>query len=58
MMQLHSKANSRRRRLRHARHPGARIDLNPIRVDLSEEEILADLVYPAPVSSLERRPLA
>ena len=46
------KANETRKR-RHARTPMGKLDL---RIELSQEEILADLHYPAPTRRVRRRP--
>jgi hypothetical protein len=55
MMQLRTKPNNRKRRHSHARSTRAAIDLKPIRIEISDEEILADLLYPAPADSVARR---
>ncbi len=54
MTQLRTKPNNRKRRRGHARPTGAAIDLKPIRIEISDEEILADLLYPAPADSVAR----
>jgi hypothetical protein len=54
-MQLHTKRNRRGRREAHRRPNRTAVDPKPLRVEISDEEILADLLYPAPVSALERR---
>ena len=46
------KADHRRKRRRHI-HPLARLDL---RIEVSQEEILADLHYPAPARRVRSRP--
>jgi hypothetical protein len=53
MMQLRSKRNSRR--LRNAVHGRPTVELKPLRIEISDEDILADLLYPAPTSALGRR---
>jgi hypothetical protein len=55
MTQLRTKPNNRNRRHSGARPTRAAIDLKPIRIEISDEEILADLLYPAPAGSVGRR---